>query len=213
MTHRLWPLFDLALRSSRLELRLPTDDELADLAAVARAGVHAPGEMPFSVPWTALPSPAFEREFAQHHWKMRATWRPDDWMLNFGIFIDGRPIGSQGVIGREFQVFRTIRTGSWLGLPFQGRGFGKEMRSAVLAFGFDHLGAVRADTEAFLDNGRSAGVSRSLGYAEDGLGQCAPEGVARSTRRFRMTVGDWRAIPRDSVEVTGLDRCLALFGG
>lgn len=212
MTHPLWPLFDLVIRSRRLELRLPTDDEIAELAAVARAGVHPADEMPFSVPWSTLPSPSFERGFAQHHWAMRALWREDDWMLNLGAFLDDRPIGSQSVGGRQFPVFRTIHTGSWLGQAYQGRGLGKEMRAAVLAFGFDHLGAVRADTEAFLENARSAGVSRSLGYLDDGLGQLAPEGVARQTRRFRMTLAEWRAVPRDPVEVIGLEGCRPLFG-
>jgi len=212
VTHPLWPLFDLALRSRRLELRLPTDDELADLAAVARAGIHAADEMPFAGPWSTLPSPQFERGFVQHHWTMRANWSPDDWMLNLGIFLEGAPIGSQSVIGRQFPTFRTIKTGSWLGLPYQGRGLGKEMRAAVLAFGFDHLGAVRADTEAFLDNERSTGVSRALGYVEDGFGQYAPEGVARTTQRFRMSADAWRAVPRDPVDVVGLHACRELFG-
>jgi RimJ/RimL family protein N-acetyltransferase len=212
MTHPLWPLFDLVIRSDRLELRLPTDDELVALASVARAGIHPAGEMPFGVPWSTQPSPTFERAFVQYHWLTRATWHPDDWTLNLGIFRDGRPIGSQNVTGRQFPVFRTVKTASWLGLPFQGRGVGKEMRAAILAFGFDHLGAVRADSESFLDNERAAGVSRSLGYVEDGLGQLAPEGVARLTRRFRMSAEAWRATPRAPIEVIGLDGCRDLFG-
>jgi RimJ/RimL family protein N-acetyltransferase len=58
---------------------------------------------------------------------------------------------------------RTVRTGSWLGLPFQGQGYGKAMRQAVLALAFDGLGAEVAETEAAVDNLRSAGVSRSVG--------------------------------------------------
>ena len=88
---------------------------------------------------------------------------------------------------------RTIDTGSWLGQAFQGRGYGKEMRSAVLSLAFDGLGAQIAETEAFLDNHASAGVSRALGYEENGLGSLAPEGVPRETQRFRMTVDDWRS--------------------
>ena len=73
-------------------------------------------------------------------------------------------------------------------------------------------GSVRADTKACLDNQRSTGVSRSLGYVEDGLGQHAPEGVARTTQRFRMTADAWRAVPREPVEVIGLDGCRDMFG-
>jgi len=212
MAPPLWPLFDLAIRSGRLELRLPTDDELVELAAVARAGIHPPDEMPFAVAWSTLPSPRFERNFVSHHWAMRAEWSPDHWTLNLGTFLDGRLIGSQGFTGHRFAVYRTIATGSWLGLPFQGQGYGTEMRAAVLAFAFDHLGALRAESDAFLSNARSAAVSRSLGYVENGIAQAAPEGHAIPTQRFLMTVDDWRARPRPPIEVTGFEACRDLFG-
>jgi RimJ/RimL family protein N-acetyltransferase len=212
MAHPLWPLFDLSIRSARLELRLPTDDELVELAAVAKAGVHPPDEMPFAVPWSTQPSPQFERNFIKHHWAMRAEWSPDDWTLNLGTFLDGRVIGSQGFTGTRFAVYRTIATGSWLGQAFQGQGFGKEMRAAVLAFAFDHLGALRAESDAFLSNPRSAAVSRSLGYVENGLAQAAPEGHAIPTQKFLMTAEAWHSRPRDPIEVTGLDACRDLFG-
>jgi len=136
-----WPIFRLRIATARLELRLPTDDELIALIDVAKAGVHPPEQMPFGVAWTDKPSPRFEREFLQHHWLMRATWSPDNWSLNLGIFLDEQPIGSQSVRGVRFAVYRTVETGSWLGQAFQGRGYGKEMRSAILAFAFDGLGS------------------------------------------------------------------------
>src|SRR6185436_7452016 len=71
VTHPLWPLFDLRIRSEHLVLRLPTDDELVDLAELARSGIHGEDEMPFGVPWSTRPSPKFEIGFVQHHWGMR----------------------------------------------------------------------------------------------------------------------------------------------
>jgi hypothetical protein len=62
-----WPLFDLRIRTPHLELRLPTDDDLLELAHVARAGVMDEGQTFFAVPWHELPSPAFERQFL-HPW-------------------------------------------------------------------------------------------------------------------------------------------------
>ncbi len=212
MAHPLWPLFDLRIRTDRLELRLPSDEELVDLCAVARAGIHQPEEMPFGVAWTDLPSPAFERSFIQHHWTMRATWRPEQWALNLGAFLDGHPIGSQSVRASDFAILRTVDTGSWLSVAHQGEGLGKEMRAGILAFVFDHLGAEVATSGAFLDNARSAAVSRSLGYEPDGIGRLAPRGVARDVQRFRMTRELWAARPRASVQVSGLQRCLELFG-
>ena len=212
MTHPLWPLFDLSIRSARLELRLPTDDELVELAAVAKAGIHPPDEMPFAVAWSTMPSPQFERNFVKHHWAMRAEWSPDDWTLNLGTFLGGRLIGSQGFAGRRFAIHRAIATGSWLGQPFQGHGYGKEMRAAVLAFAFDHLGALRAESDAFLSNPQSNAVSRSLGYIENGLAWAAPQDRPVPTQRFLMTAEQWRSRPRDPIEVTGLDGCRDLFG-
>ena len=71
-----WPLFALRIRSERLVLRLPTDEDLVRLIAVARAGIHSPGEMPFGIAWSTVQSPAFERSFLQHHWGLRAGWSP-----------------------------------------------------------------------------------------------------------------------------------------
>jgi RimJ/RimL family protein N-acetyltransferase len=212
MTHPLWPLYDLRLGTERLELRLPDEDQIAELCALARAGIHPPGEMPFGVAWSTKPSPRFEREYIQWHWKQRADWTPQAWSLELAVFLDGRPIGSQSLMAREFATFHRIGTGSWLGREFQGRGLGKEMRGAVLALAFDGLGAESATTKAFVDNLASAGVSRALGYRPNGRGLIAPEGVARETERFRMTREDWLGRSRPPVDMQGLDGCRAMFG-
>ena len=73
MGHPLWPLFDLRVRTGDLELRLPADDDLVELAQIAKAGIHPPDETPFAVPWTDVPSPQFERSFLQFHWSSRAA--------------------------------------------------------------------------------------------------------------------------------------------
>ncbi len=207
-----WPLFGLRLRSERLVLRLPTDDDLLELMDLARAGIHPPDEMPFGVAWSTLPSPAFERGFMQHHWGLRGSWSPERWVLNLMAEIEGVPIGSQSIGAGEFAVHRTVSTGSWLGRAFQGRGFGKEMRTAVLGFAFDGLRAHVAETSAFLDNAASNAVSGGLGYEENGFGSLAPQGVARVTQQFRMTADGWRSRPRPPLTIEGLDACRAMFG-
>jgi RimJ/RimL family protein N-acetyltransferase len=209
---RIWPLFALRLRTERLVLRMPTDDDLVRLITVARAGIHEPGTMPFGIAWSTLPSPAFERGAIQHYWHCRADWSADHWQLNMLVELDGEPIGSQGMYATRYKTFRSVHSGSWLGRPFQGRGFGKEMRSAILSLAFDGLAACEATSEAFLDNLASNGVSRSLGYEDNGIGSLAPEGVARETQRFRMTADGWRSRLRSPVAIEGLDGCLDLFG-
>ena len=86
------------------------------------------------------------------------------------------------------------------------------MRSAVLSFVFDGLGARFAESSAFLDNAASNAVSRGLGYEENGRGSLAPQGVSRETQRFRMSAEGWRSRPRPPVELEGLDACRAMFG-
>jgi RimJ/RimL family protein N-acetyltransferase len=207
-----WPIFGLRIRSERLVLRLPTDDDILALIDVAKAGIHPPDEMPFGVAWSVEPSPAFERGFVQHHWGVRASWTPQSWMLNLLVELDGRPIGSQSIGAKDFAIHRIVDTGSWLGRAFQSRGLGKEMRGAVLALAFDGLGARVAESAAFVDNAASNGVSRSLGYEDNGIGALAPQGVSRESQRFRMTVEGWRSRPRPPVEIEGLEPCRALFG-
>jgi RimJ/RimL family protein N-acetyltransferase len=207
-----WPLFGLRLRTERLVLRLPTEDELAPLLALAREGIHPPDEMPFGVAWSTLSSPEFERGFMQHHWSVRGSWSPEHWFLNLMVEFDGAPIGSQSVDAQGFAIHRTVSTGSWLGRKFQGRGFGKEMRAAVLGFAFDGLGAHVAESSAFLDNHASNTVSRRLGYEENGFGSLAPQGVARVTQNFRMTADAWRSRPRPPLAIEGLDACREMFG-
>ena len=208
-----WPLFGLRLRSARLELRLPTDDDLLELLDLAKAGIHPPGEMPFGVAWSTLRSPAFERGYLAYHWANRSSWTSGAWELGLAASLDGTLIGMQGMYARQFTASRTVHTGSWLGCPFQGAGLGKEMRSAMLTLAFDGLGAALAETEAFLDNAASNGVSHALGYEENGFGSLAPEGVPRETRRFRMTVEGWRSSPRPPVAIEGLEACRELFIG
>jgi RimJ/RimL family protein N-acetyltransferase len=207
-----WPLFGLRIRSANLVLRLPLDVELPGLLELARGGIHPPDEMPFGVAWTDAAGTDFDRGFLQHHWKWRASWRPEEWSLNLMVDWEGRPVGAQTISGEDFAIHRVVDSGSWLGLEFQGRGFGKEMRSAVLSFAFDGLGARAATSSAFLDNAASNAVSRSLGYAEDGRGALAPRGVSRETQRFRMTDELWRSRPRPPVEIEGLDACREMFG-
>jgi RimJ/RimL family protein N-acetyltransferase len=212
MGHPLWPLFDLRVRVSDLELRLPTDDDLVELAAVARAGIHPPEEMPFAIPWTDPPSPQFEQGFVQYHWGTRSSWQPTSWTLELAVARGGRLVGIQGMSARDFAVLRTVATGSWLGQAFQRQGIGRFMRQAILGLAFDHLGAEVATSGAFLENAASARVSEVIGYEPNGIDRVAPRGTSRDMQRFRLTAEQWHARPRPEVSVEGLEGCLDLFG-
>ena len=212
MVHPLWPLLDLRLTTGDLELRIPREEELPAFAEIVERGIHPPDEMPFGIAWTDLPTP--ERNLESYRWwtSARANFTPDQWVLTLGVWEAGRPAGFQDLRADRFAALRTVGTGSWLGLEFQGHGVGRLMRQAILALAFDHLGAEVAESEAFLDNPASNRVSIAVGYEPNGFGRLAPRGVARETQRFRLTLEDWRARPRPAVSVEGLEGCLALFG-
>jgi RimJ/RimL family protein N-acetyltransferase len=154
--------------SGELVLAGITDDLLAELAEVAKAGVHDPERMPFTFPWTDTAPERFALQFAQYHWGTRASWSPEKWHLNPAVLQDGRPIGVQGFSTSDYLVTRVGETGSWLGQVHQGRGVGTIMRRAICAFLFDHLDAVRITSGYFSDNPGSGAVSRKVGYRENG---------------------------------------------
>jgi RimJ/RimL family protein N-acetyltransferase len=208
----LWPLYDLRVTTGDLELRYPTEAELPAFAAIIEAGLHPPGEMPFGMAFTDAPTA--ERNVSSYQWWMgsRGRWSADDWALTLGVWEAGTPVGFQDVRAERFRVFRTVHTGSWLGQPYQGRRIGKQMRQAILALAFDHLGARYAETSAFLDNVASNRVSLGVGYEPNGFGELAPRGVPRPTQHFRMSLDAWRSRPRPDVRVDGLDSALGLFG-
>ena len=191
---------------------MPTDPDLFDLTAVARGGVYSPGEMPFLVPWTEVPSPDFEYSFLQYHWGLRSNWTPDSWRLELGVWAEGQAAGAQAISGDGFHETRTVSTGSWLGQPFQGRGYGKEMRSAVCAFAFDYLDAQWVTSAAFVENGASIAISRSLGYEETTHEWVGDEENQREAINFLMTPELWYARERTPIEVEGFDDCRLWFG-
>jgi RimJ/RimL family protein N-acetyltransferase len=206
-----WPIFDLRIRTPRLELRLPTDDDLIGLLDVVKAGITEPERTVFMVPWHQLPSPALERQFLQHGWKARGSWDPANWAITFVLLEDGRPVGQQEVGGRNFAIRKVVQSGSWLGREFQGRGLGTEARAAILALAFEGLGAIAAESGYFAGNTRSQRVSEKLGYETLCEEILAIEGRQMREVRVRCTRETWR---KDLVPVTieGLDACLPLFG-
>lgn len=160
-------LLGLRLGTERLELRCPTDDELAALADVAAGGVHHPGEHPYLTPWTDSSPGQRALHVVQQHWSRRGAWTVDDWVLELGVFHDRRPVGMVALRGRQFPVLREVKTESWLGLTHHRRGFGTHARAALLHLAFGGLDAVSAVSEVFQDNAGSQGVSRKLGYRHD----------------------------------------------
>lgn len=121
-------------------------------------------------------------------------------------------VGIQGIGGRQFAVLREVSTGSWFGRSYQGQGIGTQMRAAVLHLAFEGLGAQRAVSAAFADNTASLGVSRKLGYRDEGIERHMARGRPAVTRRLRLTCPDWQSAQSAPLEIHGLEPCLPYFG-
>jgi RimJ/RimL family protein N-acetyltransferase len=203
---------DLRLRTPALELRLPSAADLDALADLAARGVHDPDVQPFTVAWTDASPEERARGTLQYHWSRWASWTPSNWVLELVTVRDGVVVGTQGIAGREFAVLREVSTGSWLGMQYQGQGIGTQMRAAVLHLAFEGLGAQHAVSSAFEDNAASLGVSRKLGYRDDGIELHVVRGKRTVARRLRMTRAEWEAARSVPVEINGLEPCLPHFG-
>jgi RimJ/RimL family protein N-acetyltransferase len=206
-----WPLFGLRLRVGELELR-PTVD--ADLPRLAH--LHPPDlELDPARPRYGIDSDAERRAWIfQSFWRSVGNWRPESWNLQFSVFADGALVGAQGLEGDEFARRRTIDSWSWLTSSARGRGIGKAMRLAVLALAFDGLDAQFAVTEAWHDNHASLGVSRALGYVDNGWypHDREPDRVD-SMIRMRLTREIWQQRHfAHGVSMENLTPCLAFFG-
>jgi RimJ/RimL family protein N-acetyltransferase len=213
MTHPIWPLFDLRVCTPRLELRYVDDELASELAQLAARGIHDPAYMPFGMPWTDVPSPQLERSSMRWYWRGRAELSPESWRIELAVIVDAVAVGTTGLMANDFPTLRQFESGSWLGREYQGKGIGKEMRQATLHLGFGGLGAEYATTTAWHDNGPSLGVTRSLGYNEEGRRRAVRRGEATEQIGFRLHHDDWRQrLRRDDIVIDGLTPCLPLFG-
>lgn len=210
----LWPTYRLRVTTPRLQLRLPTDAELSQLAALAGEGVHHPSQRPFLTPWTEGSASDRAQTVLRGHWGDLSEWAVTDWCLGLGVFtLDGEPRGMVSLRARDFPVVREVATSSWLGIPHQRQGFGTEARIGLLSLAFDHLGAEAAVTEVFPDNHASQGVSRKLGYQPDGISRDARGTEVLVSDRLRLTRDRWLADAHEGVSVEGIDECRAMFEG
>ena len=207
------PLYHLRLRTPRLELRLPREDELPAFARIAERGIHPREVMPFTVAWTdAVGTPGFAEGFAAFHLDARATWTPESWRLELGVWRGRDPIGFQGLAVETppYAEHRRIVTGSWLGRTRQGHGYGTEMRAAALELAFGRLGGRTAVSAYAEGNDASRRVSEKLGYSVVGEEWLSPRGTPLRHVRVELPVESWAGeLP---VEIEGLHDCLPLFG-
>ena len=203
-----WPLFDLRLRHREVTLRPMREADLPGLCAVLPPDVgHDPRLAMF-------PSQSFaeneRRLFCMGYWKALGTWDPAAWVLHFVVSYRGDLVGVQTLEATDFPTLRTVDSASWLVPSVRGRGLGVAMRAAVLSLAFDRLDAVAAISSATVGNAASRGVSRRLGYLDNGVSRIVDtRGDVVDLCLLRLTADRW---PGAEVEIDGFDPCRPWFG-
>lgn len=213
MTCTAWPLFDLVIRTPRLELRIVREADALELIELADHGIHDPATMPFAVPWTDVEAP--ERWYETMRWFGRsiAECRPGDFRLPFALRSEGVLVGVQDLLAPGFDGSRSVETGSWLGREHQGRGLGYEARIAALTVAFDHLGARCAATSGFADNVASLRVTEKADYLPNGESLRPRRGEPARMLHFLLTAERWAEVrPELPVSVDGFEGCRGLLG-
>ena len=203
----LHPLFGLVLRAGDLTLRPLADADFGEYAELLRRPIFEDADSPAMFWWYRAEPEQRIRNALAFQWQQRSGISPTDWTLPLGIWAQGRLIGCQDVSARRFAERRTVGTGSWLTLDAHGKGYGKLMRQAVLAFAFDHLGALRAESSAVIGNDPSFAVSRGCGYVDNGTQISTLPGPPHVEQRFLVTPETFRR-PSVPVEVDGLTPAL-----
>ncbi len=199
----LYPAFALKITLRDLELRLIRDDDFPAYAQLLRDQIFQPEFTDATFPWANQEPDDRVRSAFRYQWTVRASLDQYSWALPFGVFHEGTLIGSQEINAQNFDLTRTVGTGSWLTRGQQGKGHGKLMRQAVLEFVFDYLKAERAESDALETNLPSLGVSRSLGYRDNGTDIRMHGGKACRFHRVVLTPEDF-VRPEERITVEGL---------
>lgn len=206
-----WPLFGLRLQCGPVSLRPVRESDLAHLAAIQPDDYeHDPAVERFA----GLDEGQHRTRLVhQDYWRSMGTWSPTAWSLSFAVEHENLIMGVQSLEATDFLGVHTVDSGSWLVRSARGRGIGAAMRTAVLGLAFDHLGAHAAVTSARQDNGPSLGVSRRLGYRDNGVSLNASGSGLTVLAHLRLTAADWQASGHASdVRVSGLEGCMPWFG-
>jgi RimJ/RimL family protein N-acetyltransferase len=204
-----WPFFDLRIISGEVLLRGVTDSDLDPLLAALPEDLELDPRMEV---FASLPEVRDrERRLVAGLWRHRGQWSPSAWCLDLVVEHAGTVVGIQSLEADDFPALRTVDSASWLATGVRGQGIGTAMRAGILGLAFEHLGADAAVTSAEHSNAASLGVSRRLGYVDNGVGRVHGAHGAVDLQYLRLSRESWQASGR-TVEVTGVEACLPWFG-
>jgi len=206
-----WPLFDLRLTFNDTVLRPVRESDLDELAKILPDDVEQDPSSNFLLGLDVASNR--RRLLFQNYWRNWSTWSVESWKLDFCVIYQGQVAGIQALEADDFVELRTVDSGSWLAPEHRGIGLGTSMRIAILGLAFNHLGAHAAITSARFDNAASLGVSRRIGYQDNGISMSLSPSGPCQLHHMRLTRAQWQESSLgDSVLVTGLSGCAIYFG-
>ena len=150
------------VRCGAVELRLVTPRAAHQLFALAREP-----DVSAMLQWSAHETVDDSLEYihdARTLWQRGRAWLP-------GIFDHEREqlVGCTGLSGID-RPNRRAEVGTWIGVPFQGRGYNLEAKAALATLAFEQLDLARLEFLCRVDNERSLAALRKLpGIREEGV--------------------------------------------
>lgn len=206
----IWPPFALRVETEDLVLTAVREADIPELVDLVLDGIHDPAHMPFLFPWTDAPKDELPANYVRYVGRVLATQSAQSLSLQLVVRQAGHVVGIQALEGEDFHLTRSLETGSWLARRFHGQGIGTRMRRAVCALAFDHLGAHRITSSAFLDNPSSLAVSRKVGYRSNGRQWVVRRGAAAEQERLLLSPETFvRGAP---IDVAGAPQLKAFLG-
>lgn len=203
-------LFNIKIATTRLELRIPKNEEIQKLGKVLSEGIQKEGEPHF------MDESHYKKSAEEHAKGLQEfvhksinEWNKDNWHIPFAVFYEGKAIGLVTMFSHDFPIARGFGCSYWIGLAYQGKGLGTEAFQTVLSFGFDGLNAREAYAGAYSDNTASLKLMEKLGFIFNGEYWVARQGQAVKDKRMRLPREQWKK--PENVTIEGFESCKDLF--
>jgi RimJ/RimL family protein N-acetyltransferase len=185
MARRRIATVDLCAARARLRLHRPED------AAEAFLLLDGQDEI---LRWLLWEGPASPVELAEHYRHGNALDGSPDLLLAIEEHATGRLAGSLSLRFGGHPGHGDV--GYWVGLPFQGRGLGREALALAAGLAFRHLGARELEAWVFVGNASSRRVLEHAGFtlARTVPGRARKRGRCIDQWQFVLSLADWRRL-------------------
>lgn len=151
----------LELRSSRLRLSPPREDDVAPLYGLV--GGEDRAQICAGLLWEGPDSPADVAAWVERH----ATGQFADTGFAWVIHFEGRQAGTIGLRPHHFPGRALV--GYWLGVAFWRRGVMREALGTILDLAFADLGMGKVEAEVFATNIPGRRLAESVGMRQEAL--------------------------------------------